>query len=382
MTKQHKRRRAKKRRPGLFRNRNLLVLLGFAALFVIALVLLARFSEQPAKPRSAEVVVPAVTLPRQVHVEVEALLAAMSIAPDQIERDLDLIPARYSVTAEFPATPLIETFKNRVHKLPGDYEVRLRQANSLIVEQSRRPQIIVHFLPPRPELPAGPLMTIIMDDLGRSLATAEALIALPEPVTFAILPNEPLATQVADRAHAAGHEVMMHLPMEPQGYPAADPGEDALFVDQSDDEIRMKFDRLLTRVPHASGSNNHMGSRFTEDARALQPVMERLRDRRMFFVDSRTTGHSRVRDVARQTGVPTMDRDVFLDNVADVDAILREISRLEDKARRNGLAIGICHPYPETLEALRRALPLARRRGITVVPMTVLLQKQAMAQGS
>jgi polysaccharide deacetylase 2 family uncharacterized protein YibQ len=80
--------------------------------------------------------------------------------------------------------------------------------------------------------------------------------------------------------------------------------------------------------------------------------------------------------------VPTMDRDVFLDNVADVDAILREISRLEDKARRNGLAIGICHPYPETLEALRRALPLARRRGITVVPMTVLLQKQAMAQGS
>ncbi|MEJ2471763.1 MAG: divergent polysaccharide deacetylase family protein [Desulfuromonadales bacterium] len=366
----------------MFRNRNLLVLLGFAALFVIALVLLARFSEQPAKPRSAEVVVPAVTLPRQVHVEVEALLAAMSIAPDQIERDLDLIPARYSVTAEFPATPLIETFKNRVHKLPGDYEVRLRQANSLIVEQSRRPQIIVHFLPPRPELPAGPLMTIIMDDLGRSLATAEALIALPEPVTFAILPNEPLATQVADRAHAAGHEVMMHLPMEPQGYPAADPGEGALFVDQSDDEIRMKFDRLLTRVPHASGSNNHMGSRFTEDARALQPVMERLRDRRMFFVDSRTTGHSRVRDVARQAGVPTMDRDVFLDNVADVDAILREISRLEDKARRNGLAIGICHPYPETLEALRRALPLARRRGITVVPMTVLLQKQAMAQGS
>ncbi|MEJ2520607.1 MAG: divergent polysaccharide deacetylase family protein [Desulfuromonadales bacterium] len=311
----------------MFRNRNLLVLLGFAALFVIALVLLARFSEQPAKPRSAEVVVPAVTLPRQVHVEVEALLAAMSIAPDQIERDLDLIPARYSVTAEFPATPLIETFKNRVHKLPGDYEVRLRQANSLIVEQSRRPQIIVHFLPPRPELPAGPLMTIIMDDLGRSLATAEALIALPEPVTFAILPNEPLATQVADRAHAAGHEVMMHLPMEPE-------------------DIGLSF------LP-------------------LSHILERMVDYRLFQAGM-TICYADIADVAT----------VFLDNVADVDAILREISRLEDKARRNGLAIGICHPYPETLEALRRALPLARRRGITVVPMTVLLQKQAMAQGS
>jgi polysaccharide deacetylase 2 family uncharacterized protein YibQ len=77
-----------------------------------------------------------------------------------------------------------------------------------------------------------------------------------------------------------------------------------------------------------------------------------------------------------------MGRDVFLDNVAEVNAIAREIRRLESKARKQGMAIGICHPYPETLEALRRELPGLEARGVTIVPVSVLLQRQALAQGS
>jgi polysaccharide deacetylase 2 family uncharacterized protein YibQ len=187
--------------------------------------------------------------------------------------------------------------------------------------------------------------------------------------------------QVAEIAHAAGREVMLHVPMEPQGYPAVNPGDDALFVAYSEAEIRSRFDHLLAGVPYASGTNNHMGSRFTEDARALLPVMESLRDKGLFFIDSRTTGQSMVPDVARRFGVPTMSRDVFLDNVAEVDAIVREIGRLEERARSQGLAIGICHPYPETLEALRRELPGMRGRGVTVVPVSVLLRKQATVAG-
>jgi hypothetical protein len=125
-----------------------------------------------------------------------------------------------------------------------------------------------------------------------------------------------------------------------------------------------------------------MGSRFTEDARALAPVMESLQEKGLFFIDSRTTGSSRVTETAHRFGVPTMNRDVFLDNVADVDAITREIRRLESKARSQGMAIGICHPYPETLEALRRELPALAERGITVVPVSMLLQKQFLGQGS
>lgn len=383
MTKSSKRRRTKKRRPDFFlNNRTLLLILVGAGLIVTALVWLARLEEQPRPPGSPVVVTPQVDHAQEVRTEVEAFLAAIKAEPGSIQRDLGQEPNRYTVTGEFPPPNMVAGFRARVRQIPGDYNVRFREANSLTVEKSRRTKVIILFIPPPPEVPAGPLLAIIMDDLGRSVHTARVLSAISQPVTFAILPDEPQAAQVAEIAHAAGREVMLHVPMEPQGYPAVDPGADALFVKDSDQQIRQNFDRLLARIPYAVGTNNHMGSRFTEDARALTPVMESLREKGLFFIDSRTTGHSKAREVASRFGVPTMNRDVFLDNVARVDAISREIRRLEGKARRQGMAIGICHPYPETLEALQRELPGLTERGINVVPVSQLLQKQALRQGS
>jgi polysaccharide deacetylase 2 family uncharacterized protein YibQ len=387
MTKHTKRRRSKKRRPDFFqKNRFLLILMGIAGLAVVSLVLLARMQEEPQAPVVKPVPVvtatpgPQVDYTHKVHTEVERLLSALDTDTGDIQRDLDQEPARYTITGEFPSSELIADFQDRLTHIPGDYSVRLREMNSLIVAKNRQPQILVHFIQLSPAVPAGPLLTIIMDDLGRSTYTAKVLLSMPQQVTFSILPGEPYAVEIAEMAHAAGREVMLHAPMEPQGYPAVNPGEDALFVKYSDAEIRSRFDQQLARIPYVSGSNNHMGSRFTEDARALSPVMESLQEKGLFFIDSRTTGHSQVSKVANRYGVPTMNRDVFLDNVADVDAITREIRRLESKARRYGMAIGICHPYPETLEALRKGLPGLVDRGITVVPVSVLLQRQA--QGS
>ena len=382
MTKPTKRRRTKKRRPGFFeKNKLLITVLGGVALALVSLVFLARLQEEPKQPVVSPVTKSPVDYTGMVHAEVDSMLMAMALGPESIQRDLDHSPARYSVAAEFPTPDLIAGFEKKLRTIPGDYSVRLREANSLTVEKSRQTQIVIHFTSPLPELPAGPLVTIIMDDLGRSALTAEVLVSFPEQVTFAVLPGEPHAVQVAEIAHAAGHEVMLHVPMEPQGYPAVNPGDDALFVAQSDAEIRHRFDLLLASVPYVTGTNNHMGSRFTEDARALSPVMESLRERGLFFIDSRTTGQSKVTEVAHRFGVPTMNRDVFLDNVAEVSAIVREIKRLQSKARSQGTAIGICHPYPETLEALRRELPEMRDQGITVVPVSVLLQKQASISG-
>lgn len=383
MTKPTKRRRSKKRRPGFFqKNKFLLVLMGVAGLAVFSLILLARMEEQPQRPVVQPVTKPSIDDISKVHSEVEALLSILSTDAGTIQRDLDYEPARYTVEGEFPASELIAGFQERLQKIPGGYTARLREANSLTVEKSRQTLIIIHFIPPAPAIPAGPLVTIIMDDLGRSTYTAEMLVSIPQQVTFSILPGEPQAVKVAELAHAAGREVMLHVPMEPQGYPAANPGREALFVKYSDAEIRRRFDQLLAKIPHVSGTNNHMGSRFTEDARALAPVMESLQEKGLFFIDSRTTGSSRVTETAHRFGVPTMSRDVFLDNVADVDAITREIRRLESKARSQGMAIGICHPYPETLEALRRELPALAERGIFVVPVSMLLQKQLLDQGS
>jgi polysaccharide deacetylase 2 family uncharacterized protein YibQ len=384
MTKPTKRRRKKKRRPDFFlKNRNLLIVMGVAGLFVAGLVWFARKEERPQPPLAPPPVVkPQLDYTQKVHGEVEAFLVGLNTDDSSIQRDLEHEPARYTVSGTFPTVEQIAGFQGRVRQIPGDYDVRLRPANSLTVEKSRLTKIIILFIPPAPAIPAGPLLAIIMDDLGRSTATARVLASMSQLVTFAILPDEPQAVQVAEIAHAAGREVMLHVPMEPQGYPAVNPGPDALFVKNSDAEIRHNFDQLLARIPYVAGTNNHMGSRFTEDARALAPVMESLREKGLFFIDSRTTGHSRVTEVASRFGVPTMNRDVFLDNVAEVDAIAREIRRLEGKARRQGMAIGICHPYPETLDALRRELPGLTARGVTLVPVSLLLQKLALNQGS
>lgn len=383
MTKPAKRRRSKKRRPDFFKkNKFLLILLGAVGLALISLVLLARLQEETLAPVVPQVPKPQVDYSKKVHAEVETLFSALPIDPADIQRDLDLDPARYTVQGEVPSSELIAGLQQRLARISDGYSVQLREANSLTIEKSRQTQILIHFVPPAPAIPSGPLVAIIMDDLGRSTYTADVLITMPQQVTFAILPDEPHAVRVAEMAHAAGREVMLHTPMEPQGYPAVNPGQEALFVKYGDAEIRRRFDQLLARIPYVSGTNNHMGSRFTEDARALAPVMESLQEKGLFFIDSRTTGRSRVPGVARQYGVPTMNRDVFLDNVAEVDAISREIGRLEGKARRQGMAIGICHPYPETLEALRRELPGLAARGITIVPVSVLLQKQAQAEGS
>lgn len=383
MKKPTKRRRSKKRRPDFFqKNRFLLVLLGVIGLALISLILLARMAEQPLAPVVPPTQKPTNDYTKTVFIEVEAFLSALDIDAGDIQRDLDPEPARYTIKGGFPSTELVAGFQERLTQIPGDYSVRLREANSLTVEKSRQTKIVIHFILPPSAIPAGPLMAIIMDDLGRSTRTADLLILMPQQVTFSILPGEPYAVQVAELAHAAGREVLLHAPMEPQEFPDVNPGQDALFVKYDGTEIRRRFDQLLAMIPYVSGTNNHMGSRFTEDARALAPVMASLQEKGLFFIDSLTTGRSRVSEVANQYGVPTMNRDVFLDNVAEVEAITREIRRLESKARRNGMAIGICHPYPETLEALRRELPGLTARGITLVPVSVLLQKQSLAQGS
>ncbi len=352
-----------------------------AAVAVFGLILVAKIKEQPRVPDLPKKVITKVDYKALVLNEVEALFSALNADVTTIQRDMSGTPAKYTVTANFPSDDLLETFASRLKKIPGHYSL-LKNNKALLVDKGGQTQVVVTFVLPPPDIPSGPLMSIIMDDLGRSTHVAETLNALSEPITFSILPGEARAVQVAEIAFAAGREVMLHVPMEPQGYPAVNPGSDALFVKYPNDEIRNRLNVFLSRIPHVTGANNHMGSRFTEDARALAPVMKSLQEKGLFFVDSRTTGNSRVSVTAEKFGVPTLSRDVFLDNVADVEAIVKEIRHLESQARRKGQAIGICHPYPETLEALKRELPKMRERGVTVVPISILLQKQVMAQKS
>ena len=357
------------------------LLLLISALLIIALVWLARREERlpPPLPSATVSQVDQATAARE---QIEAFLAAAAVPAGAISREPADLPRHYQVRHRSPAADAVERLRQRLRQLEPPLVLFTPEDGVLTVGNAEGTTLLtIQYLPvptpPKAEVPPpakGVEVAIIVDDLGRGTRTARQLLAIKQPVTLAILPIEAQAAEVARMAHAAGREVMLHVPMEPQGFPVVDPGDDALLVNLPPAELHDRLTALLGGVPHVAGINNHMGSRFTEDERAMTVVMAVLRQHGLYFVDSLTSGNSVGTATARQAGVPSLRRDVFLDNVPEVAAIAREIRRLAAKAARNGSAVGICHPYPETITALRQELPALASQGVKFVPVSTLLK--------
>ena len=223
----------------------------------------------------------------------------------------------------------------------------------------------------KPQSPR-PRIALIIDDLGADPEAAEELLALDAPLVFSVLPHLKFSRSIAKDAAERGRVVMLHLPMEPKSQKAK-PGPGALLVKQGRDEILDVLRGDIASVPGAVGVNNHMGSRFTESGAKAPVVMEELKRRGLFFVDSRTTAGTVAYRTAVEKGVPAAERDVFLDNDRDVNAISENIMTLADLAIKKGFAIGIGHPYPETIAALKASIPAVREMGVEIAPVTEML---------
>ena len=283
------------------------------------------------------------------------------------------------VYADFPPRAWIKDLERRLKKETPDVRLRIQRAPRALVVTSAQAgkSFEVLFLPPAS--PAGkkfagkPRAAIIMDDMGHSRNAAQAALELPFPVTLAIIPDEEHAEWTARLARQRGREILAHVPMQPLG--KANPGARALRTDISDQENLARLRWHLQRVPGAVGVNNHMGSRFTSDAQRMTLVLAELRRHGLFFVDSRTSGSSAGYRLARHLGLAAAGRDVFLDNERQVGKILGQIDTLIAKAGKQGSAVAICHPYPETLAALRQAAPRFRARGVELVPVRMLLDR-------
>lgn len=218
-----------------------------------------------------------------------------------------------------------------------------------------------------------PRLAIIIDDMGPDIKKLAELLEVRGQLTIAIMPNMRDSGRISSLAAARGLDVIVHMPMEPRELMEHNPGGGALLVAMSPEEIRLKVEEGMKTVPDAIGINNHMGSRFTEDEQRMREVLKVVKKKDMLFVDSRTTSNSVAGRVARDLGVPSADRNVFLDNTRDVEYIkaqLREAARL---AKRGGRAIAIGHPYPETIKALREAVPGLAADGVDVVGISEIV---------
>lgn len=198
-----------------------------------------------------------------------------------------------------------------------------------------------------------PKVAIIIDDMGYHQKIGNSLLALDMNLTFSFLPRAPFTLEQEEQAWQQGRDILVHMPMEARDS-AWDPGPGALYLKFSPQKIRATVSENLEAVPHAIGSNNHMGSRFTENRAAMHEVLSVLKQRGLFFIDSYTTAQSTGLDEAGKMGIPTARRHVFLDNIREQDKICRQLEQLVALAKKNGWAIGIGHPNQATLNALTR----------------------------
>ncbi|MCW2236745.1 divergent polysaccharide deacetylase family protein [Azospirillum canadense] len=217
-----------------------------------------------------------------------------------------------------------------------------------------------------------PAIAIVIDDMGVDRKRSTRAASLPAPLTLAWLPYAHDLSAQARAARASGHELLLHLPMEPSGH--ADPGPDALLVSLGKAEILRRAKAALDSYDGFVGVNNHMGSRFTSDYASMALVLPEIAKRGLLWLDSRTTAKSAGISIAQELRMPYAGRDIFLDNEMTVPAVRAQLAKTEQVARHQGFAIAIGHPHDATIEALASWLPEVQKRGFVLVPVSAVVR--------
>ena len=230
------------------------------------------------------------------------------------------------------------------------------------------------FAAPSEPLEGRPAIAIVIDDVGINKSRVEDLANLPGAITLAFLPYATGLQKSVDMTRAKGHEAMVHMPMEPSR-DTANPGPDALLTSLTLEQIAERTRKNLSQFDGYVGFNNHMGSKFTAYREGMQVVMDIAAEKGLLFLDSRTTAKTTGFELAKERGMLTGNRDVFIDNKAEEAAILIQLEKVEKMALKNGTAIAIGHPYKQTISALQKWVPEAQRKGFVLVPITAALKQ-------
>ncbi len=218
------------------------------------------------------------------------------------------------------------------------------------------------------------MVAIVIDDLGQDLKPAKEILSLPGSITCAIMPGLAQSKKIAELARQNRREVLLHLPMEPKNRNMkTSPG--TLRSDMTPNDFLSAISDDVASVPGAVGINNHEGSALTENKEAMKFLMGEIQARNLFFLDSLTSPKSVAYATAKEFGIKAAKRDVFLDNESDSAGYIgRQLDELASIAKEHGRAIGIGHPHPATIAALRKWIATAPEQGIEIVPVSRLLQ--------
>lgn len=224
----------------------------------------------------------------------------------------------------------------------------------------------------------SPRMVLVIDDLGPNLLQGQAVLALPGPLTYAVLPFTPHATRLSHLAEQRGKEIILHAPMANIANLPLGPG--GLYPHLSEQEFKQVLRSSLDSLPQARGLNNHMGSLLTQQEQPMRWVMEVARERDLFFIDSRTTAATQAANIARDENIPVLERKVFLDHEITFEYVEQQFLHAIEVAQTEGSVVVIGHPYPVTVAFLEQGLPLLDELGIQLVSASAFLMQEADLQ--
>lgn len=216
-------------------------------------------------------------------------------------------------------------------------------------------------------------LAIIIDDCGTDMASVRALLNTGLPFSYAIIPYKEYSSDCLEMIKSKGRVPMLHLPMEPMDKAQMSEGKNSLLVNMSDDQKRALIKKAVGSLPGIVGVNNHQGSKATADKATMEIVMKEMKANKLFFIDSRTTGSSVVKEVAKGAGVYSARNDIFLDNSSDVEQIRMQIYKAMALAEKQGDAVAICHARPNTARCWKQYLDEFKETGINFVPITELI---------
>jgi polysaccharide deacetylase 2 family uncharacterized protein YibQ len=241
------------------------------------------------------------------------------------------------------------------------------------ISADEEPQPVVQ--PGEAEYPpaGGARVSLLIDDLGRSVADVDTLQRLGVPISYAVLPFESRTREVVEALLEQEAEILCHLPMVARN--GANPGPGALSREMAADELTMGTRVALEKIPGAVGVNNHMGSGLSSDPESMRAILEVVAESGLFYVDSRTSADSVGYQVALEVGVPAAERQVFLDSVHETETVKEQFRRLLEVGRERGTAIAIGHPTSVTLGVLEQEIPRALAAGYEFVPVSYLLDR-------
>ncbi|MDJ0836941.1 MAG: divergent polysaccharide deacetylase family protein [Acidobacteriota bacterium] len=222
--------------------------------------------------------------------------------------------------------------------------------------------------PSAPEERAAPRISIILDDIGHyPVNHLDLVLELKFPITFAVLPYLAHTKTNAISLHQSRYEVILHMPMEPGNFPKTNPGKGAILSHMTEKEIRTAVRNALNSVPFVVGVNNHMGSKITANRTLMAPILDEVKSRDLYFIDSRTSPRTVAYGMAGERDMRTAKRNVFIDAEATYEFAVKQLRETREVARREGSAIAIGHPYPGTLQALAEEMPKMDREGFRFV---------------